>query len=186
MKTINDVPKGIVRKTFNFIGLFYNITISHVPSRRIRTLFYRLSGAKISRNSLIFRNVDLLWPMGLEMREGSSIGWHCTIDARGGIVIGSEVTVASKCNLITGSHDLKDKYFPPRFEKIVIDDYAWVCTNSMILQGVHIGRGAVVCAGAVVTRDVEPMTVVAGIPAKVIGYRDIEPEYENGLPPLLH
>lgn len=186
MKTIHDVPKGIVRKIYNSVGLVYSMTIGHLPSRRLRTLCCKLCGSKISRNGLIFRNVDLLWPMGLEIGEGSSIGWHCTIDTRGGITIGRNVTVASKCNLITGSHDLKDKQFSPLFDKIVIDDYAWVCTNSMILQGVHVGRGAVVCAGAVVTKDVAPMAIVAGIPAKVIGHRDVEPEFINGLPPLLH
>ena len=53
-----------------------------------------------------------------------------------------------------------------------IDDYAWICSRSIILPGIHIGEGAVVASGAVVTKDVEPYSVVGGIPAKKIGKRN--------------
>ena len=53
----------------------------------------------------------------------------------------------------------------------MIEDYVWICSRSILLPGVHIGEGAVIASGAVVTKDVEPYTVVGGIPAKKIGER---------------
>lgn len=61
--------------------------------------------------------------------------------------------------------------------KVVIDDYAWVSTNAMIMPGVTIGEGAVVAAGAVVTRNVEPYAIVGGVPAKKIGERNKDLDY---------
>ena len=79
--------------------------------------------------------------------------------------------------LITGSHNINSPGFEAIFEPIVIDDYAWICTGATIVQGVRIGKGAVVAAGAVVTHDVKPYTVVGGIPAKEIATRSIDLEY---------
>lgn len=63
----------------------------------------------------------------------------------------------------------------------VYDDRAWIGPNTIILHSVHIGEGAVVAAGAVVTKDVEPYTIVAGIPAKKVGDRNRDLKYEfNG------
>jgi len=59
-----------------------------------------------------------------------------------------------------------------RCRPVVIEDHVWIGMRAIILPGVRIGRGAVVAVGAVVTRDVEPLTVVAGVPARVIGSRD--------------
>lgn len=85
---------------------------------------------------------------------------------------------------MSGSHDVQDPDFKYNGEQIIIDDYVWIGVNATILKGVHIREGAVVSAGAVVTKDVEPYTIVGGIPAKVIGkrikdlrYQPLEGEY---------
>lgn len=65
-------------------------------------------------------------------------------------------------------HDLKDRYAKGKTSKIIIEDNCWIGSKSTILKGVRIGEGAVVAAGAVVTKDVEPYTIVGGIPAKLI------------------
>ena len=57
---------------------------------------------------------------------------------------------------------------------IIVDDDVWIGYGATIMSGVHIGQGAVVAAGAVVTKDVPPYAIVGGVPAKVIKYRDIE------------
>lgn len=136
-------------------------------------------GAKLTNKSVIFRNTDVLNPRNLKMGKGSSVGWHSLIDARGGIEIGDNVTVASYCKLVTGSHDINDTLFSAHFHPIVIEDYAWICTGAIILQGVRIGKGAVVCAGAVVTKDVPPMAVVGGVPAKKIKDRKTTPSFDD-------
>jgi len=76
--------------------------------------------------------------------------------------------------LFSGFWGEVDAYYGAPVE---IGDYAWVCSRSIILPGVKVGEGAVVACGAVVTKDVEPYTVVGGIPAKKIADRNKNLEY---------
>lgn len=61
---------------------------------------------------------------------------------------------------------------------IFIDDYVWIGVGAIVLQGVKIGKGAVIAAGSVVTKDIEPYSIVAGVPAKVIGKRNPDLDYK--------
>jgi acetyltransferase-like isoleucine patch superfamily enzyme len=74
--------------------------------------------------------------------------------------------------MITGDHDYNSVNFSFRSKDIYIDDYVWIGARATILPGVRLGRGAVICAGAVVTKDVEDFAVVAGIPAVKIRERN--------------
>lgn len=172
---------NLLKKMYWILTVFGNCVVSNIPSRHIRRWFYCCMGANINERSVIFRNVDILSPRKFSIDAGSSVGWHSLIDARGEIKIGRNVTVASYCRLVTGSHDINDPMFHAEFKPIVIEDYAWVCTGATILQGVTIGRGAVVCAGAVVNRDVPPMAVVGGVPAKKIKERGQEPAFSDNM-----
>jgi maltose O-acetyltransferase len=110
--------------------------------------------------------------------NGTVINQKCLIYTSGGLVIGSNVSISAEVALITGTHDINDPEFPSDYRPIVIDDFAWIGTRAMILQGVTIGQGAVVMAGAVVTKDVEPFAVVGGVPAKPITERTLRnPSY---------
>lgn len=95
------------------------------------------------------------------------------------------MVIASYVKLITGSHHINSPQFEAEFKPIVIEDYAWICTGATIVQGVRIGEGAVVAAGAVVTHDVKPYTVVAGVPAKEISVRERNLNYHPKTP-ILH
>ena len=159
------------------VTVLWNVIINKIPSRKIRRGYLTLLRAKISKKGVVFRNVNILSPRKLVLGAGSSIGWNCLVDARAGIRIGNNVTIASYSKLVTGSHDINDPLFHAKFRPIIIEDYAWICTGAIVLQGVTVGRGSVVCAGAVVTKDVPPMTVVAGVPAKVIKERYVEPTF---------
>jgi acetyltransferase-like isoleucine patch superfamily enzyme len=93
----------------------------------------------------------------------------------GGIEIGNCVSISHRVGLFTGSHDMQSNDFANVCSRIKIEDYVWIGANAMVLSGkreVTVGKGAVICAGAVVTKDVEPFNVVAGVPAKAIGKRD--------------
>lgn len=163
--------------------LFGNVFVNKIPSRHIRRWFYRAMGARIGK-SYFFRRVEILFPKGLSVGDGSTIGWFSLLDARGGIAIGNSVSIASYVKLITGSHDIQSRDFRAEFSPIVVEDYAVIFTGAIVNPGVRIGKGAVVASGAVVTRDVPAYSVVAGAPAKVIGERSEDLDYRAVTPPL--
>ena len=133
---------------------------------------------------------DLLWcrdraSYNLFIGEGSIIGDRAILDARrGGIRIGKNVNIGTGVSFWTGQHDYNDPYFrsmPNKRGPINVEDRVWIGPGVIILHDVTIGAGAVVAAGAVVTKDVPPYTLVGGIPAKPIAKRNTNLVYEfNG------
>ena len=104
----------------------------------------------------------------------------CTFFGRGGINIGDDVFIGPKVNLITINHDPNpDNRSATYGRTITIEDKVWIGINSTVLPGVTIGYGAIVGAGSVVTKDVQPMTVVAGNPARVIKKIEIPVDNEK-------
>ena len=107
----------------------------------------------------------------LTIGKYSHINRGCLVDARGRITIRDNVSVSHNVNIVTGSHDAMSPDYVGIFKPIVIKDYVWLGVGCTILQGVTIGRGAVVAAGEVVTKEVGDYEIVGGIPAKKIGER---------------
>jgi acetyltransferase-like isoleucine patch superfamily enzyme len=100
----------------------------------------------------------------------------CYIEATGGLTIGDDVSIAHSVSILTTNHNYADLDPPIRDQGVqeratTISDDVWIGCGSRILAGVTIGKGAVVAAGAVVTKDVEPYAVVGGVPARQIGSR---------------
>jgi acetyltransferase-like isoleucine patch superfamily enzyme len=91
--------------------------------------------------------------------------------ALGPVSIGAHAILNDGVFLCTASHDHADPDYPLTTKPIHVGDYAWLAMNSTVMPGVSIGRGAIVGAGAVVTRDVPDMTMVGGNPAREIGKR---------------
>ena len=121
-----------------------------------------------------------------EIRSGKRIfiGDHCVfnrgvlLDGRGGrLTIGNHVDVAQETNIWTLEHDVHDDHHQSRGADVTLEDYVWIASRVTILPGVRIGRGAVVATGAVVTKDVPPMAIAGGVPAKVIGERRSRLQY---------
>jgi maltose O-acetyltransferase len=112
-------------------------------------------------------------------RKNLVVGDACAIGRavfalHGPVAIGNGVTISDNVTLLTASHSLTDPEFKMFRKEIRIDDYAWIAQGAMLLPGVHVGRGAVVGAGAVVACDVEPYTIVVGNPARATGKRRVE------------
>ena len=84
------------------------------------------------------------------------------------LIIGDNVDIAQETNIWTLEHDVNDDDHRIVPGQVIIEDHVWIASRVTILPGVTIGENAVVGAGAVVTKDVEPNTVVGGIPAKLI------------------
>jgi maltose O-acetyltransferase len=108
---------------------------------------------------------------GVSIAEGTTIDQSVKLDGRGGLTIGQSVSIAPEVCLLTADHDPTSATFAGRTAPIVIEDFAWLGTRAMVLPGVTVGTGAVVAAGAVVTKDVPPYAIVGGVPARVIGER---------------
>ena len=135
-------------------------------------------GIKIGKDSFIMKSNYFMNPWLIKIGEGSHINRGCTLDGRGILEIGNNVSISHGSKLMTGGHDVQHRNFPGIYEKIKIEDYAWLGVNCVVLKGITIGKGAVVAAGAVVTKDVPEYTIVGGIPAKPIGKRTKDLDYK--------
>lgn len=162
-----------------------NDVLPHIPSWKCRRTFMKFVKMKIGEGSFLMKRNYIITPQRLRIGKHSHINRDCTLDARGTITICDNVSISHGVKIMTGSHDKDSSNFQARFLPIKIDDYVWIGVNAIVLQNIHIGKGAVVCAGAVVTHDVEPFTIVAGVPAKEIGKRSNNLEYQcNGFEPF--
>ena len=148
-----------------------NSICPHFHFWTLRKAVLRLGKVHVGKGSFIMRKVYVMQPSRVSIGEYSHVNRGCTLDARGGLTIGNSVSVSHDVRLMTGGHDAQSQNFCGMFKPITIDDYAWLGVGCTVLQGVHIGEGAVVAAGAVVTKDVEPYTIVAGVPARKVGER---------------
>jgi acetyltransferase-like isoleucine patch superfamily enzyme len=172
--SINDVafPSGFAKVASHLGAAGYNTVVNGIPFHLVRTVYLKLFGMKIGRKATLLRGVTVVRPERIKLGEQTLVGMQCFLGGEAGITIGKTVNISSYVVMLGGRHDVNDPTFASIPEPIVIEDYAWIATRATIMGGVHIGRGAVVATGAVVTKDVPPYTIVGGIPAKKIGERD--------------
>lgn len=148
-----------------------------IPFWNIRKIYLKTLKTKIGKGSFIMKKTYIMNANLLKIGEYSHLNRGCFIDARGHVEIGNNVSISHNVNIVTGSHDINDPDFIGIFKPIKINDYAFIGIGATILQGVEIGKGAVVCAGAVVTNNVDDFNIVSGVPAKVLKKRDCAPRY---------
>ena len=152
--------------------LFLNKITPCIPSRHLRYFMLRkVYGASIGKEVHIYNNIEYRNPKKLVIEGNNSLGNHILLDARKGLTIKRGAVIASHVLIWTLHHDYNSSDFHTIGAPVEIGEYAWICSRAIILPGVKIGKGAVVASGAVVTKDVEPFTVVGGVPAKKIGMR---------------
>jgi acetyltransferase-like isoleucine patch superfamily enzyme len=130
-------------------------------------------------DSIIERNVSLYAMEGpINIGDQNYIGWGSSIiSGPGGVILGSHVLIAHNCSILSQNYEIKDINQPIHYERmtsqgVIIENDVWIGTQVTVLDGVRIGQGAVVAAGAVVTKDVLPFSVVGGVPAKFIKMRN--------------
>lgn len=143
--------------------------VSLRDQKRVHELMRKILGKELPESTTVLPPLYIDYGMPVNIGERCFIQQCCTFFGRGGIEIGNDVFIGPKVNLITINHDVNpDNRSATYGRRIVIEDKVWIGINSTILPGVKIGYGAIVGAGSVVTKDVEPMTIVAGNPARVI------------------
>lgn len=167
-------PKGLRKIKSHLAAAGYNALVTSIPFHMVRQGFLRAAGMRIGRSVGMLRGTTVVRPDQIEIGDHCIIGFQCFLGGEGGLYIGNNVNIASFSVLLGGWHDINDPRFTAELRPTVIEDYAWLATRAIVMAGVRIGRGSVVGAGAVVTRDVPPYTVVGGVPAKPIGERKPE------------
>lgn len=192
--TVQSVPTPALRRARKGVRLFLirllnyasNHWVNRVPSYGFRHSWYRSTlGVVLGEGSGVHLGC-YIWFDGpgrlrrerlLTIGDHSRINRNCCLDVRGGISIGNNVSISPEVAILTMAHGVDD----PRFRSIVkpvrIEDHAWIGTRAIILPGVTVGKGAVIAAGAVVSRNVAAGTIVGGVPARPIGRRGIDPSY---------
>jgi maltose O-acetyltransferase len=168
-----------------------------IPSHTVRLFLYRnIFRIKIGRDSSIHWLARFNNPAGIEIGHNTVIGNDAFLDGRHfrewntgrskigtylseffnpqfrPLKIGNNVSIAGEVRIFTMEHDIDSPEFREISAPVRIDDFVVIGTRVTVLPGVHIGKGAVIASGAVVTRDIEPYAVAGGIPAQVIRERN--------------
>lgn len=147
----------------------------------MRNFVYRnICGLHLGRKVVLYYGAEIRKPSNMWIGKGTIIGDNSILDGKNGIKIGENVLFASNVRIWTEQHNHSDLWFrcdTQEHKPVIIDNRAWIGSHMVILHSVHIGERAVIAAGAVVTKDVAPYTIVAGIPAKRIAERNRDQRY---------
>lgn len=179
-----EVAAKAGNRVYNYLvdfGIFWLQLLCRIPSHHFRRFILRLGGAKIGKGSSVHTGCRFFSLKKLIIGEDSIIGYGVFLDGRDKIIIGNHVDIASEVMIYNSEHDINSADFQARLAPVEIEDYVFIGPRAIILPGVRIGKGAVVAAGAVVTKDVKEFAVVGGVPAEVIGQRILkDPHYKLG------
>ncbi len=144
-----------------------NHIVNRLPLAGPRMRAYALLGVEFEdvANTNISLGVEMWVGRRLSVGARSTIGQRCYLDARAGIRIDSDVSISREAALLTATHVPDDPEFGAILSPIHLERHCWIGMRAMVLPGVRIGEGAIVGAGSVVTADVVPYAIVAGVPA---------------------
>jgi maltose O-acetyltransferase len=171
----------------NFLLFLHNHLVTWIPSHTVRRFFLRVfMNICMGEGSSTHMGL-LLYTYGhITIGNHCVIDRNCALDGRGEIRMGNNVNISPEVMILTAYHDPDADDFAGVEKPVVIEDYAWIATRALILPGVKIGRGAIVAAGAVVTKDVPPQMIVGGNPARIIRERKGNQTYELNYTRLFH
>ena len=182
----------IKRIAVALIAYLTNHVISAIPLYSARHAWYRLVlGIRLGHGAAVCMG-QFVWFFSPSQvrRDGVTIGAHaiinrdCCLDFRGPVRIGRNASISPYVTILTTQHLMDAPDFPTATHGVTIGDYAWIGVRAVVMPGVTVGEGAVVAAGAVVTKDVAPYTVVGGVPARPIGTRRRPARYTLRFRPL--
>lgn len=145
--------------------------ISFSPAHSLRLMSVRLAGGSIGTGAILYHGYEIRNPKALRVGARSKIGNGAILDARGGIDIGEDVNLSTGVHIWTGQHSWRAMDFAYESRPVKVGDRAWISARATLLPGTHVGEGAVVAAGAVVSGRVAPFTVVGGVPARKLADR---------------
>ena len=163
----------------NILSRAYIALVDWRWRRKLHKTFRRMKS--VGRNVYIREDYSIFPPENVSIGDNVHIGEHFLARAEGGLTIGSGTLIGRYTEIRTSGHnynspDLQSLPYDSRVTHtpMVIGENCWIASHVTFVRGVTVGEGAVVGMGAVVTKDVPPLAVVAGNPARIIKYRDRE------------
>ena len=170
----------------SILSFTYEKVVGQIPSSFLRQLYLRGYLAGFGQGASVQMGCRFLNGRKVYLGDRTILNFGCLLDGRHyPIQIGSDVSIGPEASILTLGHDPQSPDFADKGGKVVIGDRAWIAYRAIILPGITIGEGAVVGAGSVVTKDVEPYTIVAGNPARLIGKRPLNLTYQLHYQPWL-
>lgn len=168
------------------LSYFYNHIVSPLPSRHLRNAILHFWLGNKGSHTNIQMNCRFLNARKVHFGARNVINFGCLFDGRRyAIRTGNDVSIGPEASILTLGHDPQSPGFTDKGGDVIIGDRVWIGYRALILPGVEIGEGAVVAAGAVVTKSVPPYTIVGGNPAQKIGDRTPHLSYNLGYAPFL-
>jgi len=164
----------------------YNQIVSRLPFHFLRRPYLQLYLGCLGEKSHVQMSCRFLQGRKVFLGKRNVINFGCLLDGRRfAIRTGDDVSIGPEAAILTLGHDPQSAEFADRGGDVVVGDKVWIGFRAIILPGVTIGEGAVVAAGAVVTRSVEPYSIVGGTPARKIGERNRQLDYRLHFKPFL-
>ncbi|MGO8764904.1 MAG: acyltransferase [Limisphaerales bacterium] len=161
------------------LAFSYNGFVGKIPSRTIRNGWLKLYLADFGSGTSVQAGCRFLNGRKIHFGKRNVINFGCLFDGRKfHIRTGDDVSIGPEAAILTLGHDPHSPDFADRGGDVVIGNRVWIAYRAIILPGINVGEGAVVGAGAVVTKNVEPYAIVAGNPARKIGERSRDLNYE--------
>lgn len=159
----------LIGDIFETIKIATEMNTGYHTSEEVHVYMGKILGKPLEESTTVLPPFYIDYGKPVTIGKRCFIQQCCTFFGRGGITVGNDVFIGPKVNLITINHDVDpDNRSATYGRPIKIEDKVWIGINSTILPGVTLGYGAIVGANSVVTKDVPPMTVVAGNPARII------------------
>lgn len=175
--SLNETTGKIGNRFYNYLAdfcLFGACLLINLPFHHLRRFVMRLGGAKIGKGSSIHMDFSFFSLKQVKIGQDTIIGRNAFLDGRAKIDIGNHVDIASDVMIYNSEHDINSEDFHAILGSVEIGDYVFIGPRAIILPSVKIGKGAVIAAGAVVTKDVAEFKIIGGVPAQVIGDRNIQ------------
>lgn len=169
---MDKILKYIYLYTINLIPCKHDSKLNMLKSIFLKNIF-KSCGTNIN----IRPNIKFVIGKNISIGDYSGIGEKSFIQDIGEIHIGNNVLMGPEVMIFTANHNISRQQLIRlqgyTVKKVIISDDVWIGSRSIILPGVEIGKGAVIAAGAIVTKNVEPYAIVGGNPARVIKFREV-------------
>lgn len=156
---------------FYINAVFFKTSL--IPSSSFKVFLLRVFGARIGKNVTIKPCINIKYPWFLQIGDETWVGENVWIDCLVPVTIGANVCLSQGAILLTGSHNYKTTSFDLITKSVVLEDGVWIGAGAMVNLGITAGSHAVLTAGSIATKSLEPYSIYQGNPAIKIRDREI-------------